>query len=275
MNYTRTNTLPCISIIIPSYNRAELLKNAVMSVLTQTFTNFEVIVCDDGSTDNSEELILSLNDERIKWLSLPHSGKPSVPRNHGMRKSKGEWLAFLDSDDRWFPSKLETQINILKTHKYQAISSNCFAVNNANNKSHLMININNDSFSFYELIERNLAVTSMVMFNRGLLDKVIGFPEADCLKIGEDYALWLRVASYTDFAYIIEPLGEYSDAPSESIRGTVEEMPFRSLQNVVLRNYIDWCKDNAIINCKSLMVKTKIFRNNCRMLLKKIKNLNR
>ena len=104
---------PKISVIIPTYNRAGILNRAIQSVFNQTFRDFELIVVDDGSTDDTARSVASLPS--IKYLSQNHSGV-SKARNLGIEHARGEWLAFLDSDDKWLPEKLERQINYANAH---------------------------------------------------------------------------------------------------------------------------------------------------------------
>src|SRR5262245_1813867 len=108
MNETLEN--PKISVIIPTWNRAQSVKRAISSALRQTHPPHEILVCDDGSTDNTEEVVRAMGDSRVRWIAGPHAGCPAVPRNRGIAASKGDWIAFLDSDDAWLPEKLEAQI---------------------------------------------------------------------------------------------------------------------------------------------------------------------
>ena len=101
---------PIVSVVIPTFNRAHLIMRALQSVLTQTFTAWETIVVDDGSTDDTETVVLSLGDSRIRYCRQPENRGPAAARNRGMREAKGEFIAFLDSDDEWFPDKLELQV---------------------------------------------------------------------------------------------------------------------------------------------------------------------
>ncbi|HKK53946.1 MAG TPA: glycosyltransferase family A protein [Patescibacteria group bacterium] len=100
---------PKISVIIPTYNRANFLPRAIKSVLNQTFKDFELIIVDDGSTDNTKEVINNYlkNDDRIKYIYQQNSGGPPKPKNTGIKIAKGEYIAFLDSDDEWFKDKLK------------------------------------------------------------------------------------------------------------------------------------------------------------------------
>ena len=108
---------PLVSIIIPTYNRAEYLKRALKSVFSQTFKDFEVLVMDDGSTDNTLEIVESFKEERIKYEWAENFGGPAAPRNRGLRFARGEYIAFLDSDDEWITDKIEKQFILLKKSK--------------------------------------------------------------------------------------------------------------------------------------------------------------
>jgi len=109
---------PFLSVIIPTYNRETFLKIALESVLNQTVKDFELLIVDDGSTDNTSDLIKSYHDKRIKYLYQPNNGVASA-RNLGLKFSKGEFIAFLDSDDRWDPKKLEITLNYI--HRFPNI----------------------------------------------------------------------------------------------------------------------------------------------------------
>ena len=102
-----------ISVIIPNYNRSELLKKAITSVLNQSYAVLEILVCDDGSTDNSKEVIEQFNNQTIKWIDCGKNGRPAIPRNIGVKKAKGNYIAFLDNDDEWLPTKIEEQVKVI------------------------------------------------------------------------------------------------------------------------------------------------------------------
>ena len=102
---TDTSNKPLVSVILPTYNRARLVSRSINSVLKQTYNNFELIIIDDGSTDNTKQIINSFNDNRIVYLKHNHNKHASAARNTGIAKSKGELIAFLDDDDQWLPKK--------------------------------------------------------------------------------------------------------------------------------------------------------------------------
>ncbi len=107
---------PLVSVVITTYNRGYCIADALNSVLSQTYRNFEVILIDDGSTDNTEQVVRGLGDERIFYRRLPQNCHISAASNIGLSMAKGELIARLDSDDRWLPGKLEMQVSYLESH---------------------------------------------------------------------------------------------------------------------------------------------------------------
>ena len=105
-----------VSVIIPTYNREKTILRALQSVLDQTYTNIEVLVIDDGSTDGTADIVNGVNDERVKYIVLEKNDGPSNARNMGVQMAEGEWIAFQDSDDCWHKDKLEVQMAYAKEH---------------------------------------------------------------------------------------------------------------------------------------------------------------
>lgn len=104
-----------VSVIIPTYNRAYILMDAVKSILSQTYRNWEILIVDDGSSDNTESLIASIGDPRIRFYRQANKG-PSAARNHGVARAKGEWIVYLDSDDVLYPNYLEVMLVWLRNN---------------------------------------------------------------------------------------------------------------------------------------------------------------
>lgn len=206
-----------ISVVIPTYNRSTLLINAIQSVLKQTYPVYEVLVCDDGSTDNSKQLVEELNDPKITWIDCGKNGRPAIPRNIGIKKAKGDWIAFLDNDDEWLPEKLQEQINCIEQHGCKLIGTNAFAVNE--NGKRLFFETKESGFiSFQELVRSNVFICSSVLCEKKILMETLLFPEEKELKALEDYVLWLMVSDKAKAYFYNKPLLNYLDVPSQSIR---------------------------------------------------------
>ncbi|MEW5784280.1 MAG: glycosyltransferase family 2 protein [Bacillota bacterium] len=207
-----------VSVIIPTFNRADLIAKAIHSALNQTLAPFEVLVCDDGSTDSSRDMVESIGDPRIRWLEGEHSGLPAVPRNRGIWAAKGEWLAFLDSDDEWLPEKLDKQLAAAKKLNCLAACTNAHAHIPGKGIAGEMSNWPEEIIIFKNLIRNNPVICSSGLVHFSLMENVRGFPETPDLI--EDYAFWLRVAAYTDIAFLKEPLLIYCNNPLSSVRST-------------------------------------------------------
>ena len=232
-----------VSVVIPTFNRQETLLRAIKSVLKQTFPVHEILVCDDGSFDNSKSLVLDLNNPLIKWLDCGKNGMPSIPRNKGIQVASGEWIAFLDSDDEWLPNKVELQLNTLKETKSLAVSCNAFRIVNGVNKGPYL-NYRKHAISFIDLLKVNNNICSSVMINKNVLTKISLFPEEIEYKAIEDYALWLRISTKFDFSYINKPLINYHDNPKSSIR--IEHKDIYEIRNVIFKGFLDWIKNNDV-----------------------------
>lgn len=229
--------IPKVSVIIPTWNRAKSLEHAIFSVLKQSFSNFEILVCDDGSTDNSEEIVRKFNDHRVIWIAGEHSGCPAVPRNRGLAASRSEWVAFLDSDDYWLPEKLEVQLNALEHSGRLAVCSNAFRNINSPMAEHL-ISWDRGELTFYDLLMNNRVVCSSMLISRKVLDITGGFPEERSFKVGEDYSLWLKVSQLTSIVYLDSPLVVYKDDPKNSIRAKGPSIATQRRR--VFSNYLIW-----------------------------------
>ena len=118
-----TDLTPKVSIILPTYNRAYIIEKGINSLLNQTYQDFEIIIVDDGSTDNTEEIIKKLQekDKRIKYIKLKTNKGAATARNIGIKAARGEYIAFQDSDDEWMHEKLEKQVKVLDTSSKEVV----------------------------------------------------------------------------------------------------------------------------------------------------------
>jgi glycosyltransferase involved in cell wall biosynthesis len=205
--------MPFFSIIIPTYNRSKKLKQAIDSVLAQTFTDFEILVIDDGSTDDTPEIIAEYKDQRIIYQWDTNSGGPARPRNRGLKIAKGEWICFLDADDWWTPNKLEACLDYIKMGNVDFIYHDLFIVREKRTfwdsrvikseqiKNPVLINL---------LVNGNVIANSSVVVRKRLIDEIGGINEDPKMIAAEDYHAWLRIARLTDlFQYVPKSLGYY------------------------------------------------------------------
>ncbi|TDB63468.1 glycosyltransferase family 2 protein [Arundinibacter roseus] len=242
-----------ISVIIPTWNRADTLEKCIRSVLAQTIEVSEILICDDGSTDDSEKVVAAISDPRIVWIPGNRSGGPATPRNRGVAISTSEWLAFLDSDDAWAPEKLATQLTFAKENKFLAVCSNGFRVlaDGAYSIFHgpeQCIKGLSETLTFETLLQINFVICSSVILHKTLLKPAFGFPEQSSLKAVEDYALWLRIASTHDFGYLLQPMVLYRDTPQTSIRkGDSVEIQKKKIKEVY-KDLLAWNQEVNLLN---------------------------
>lgn len=234
---------PTISVIIPTWNSEKTVLHAIKSCLNQTLPPFEVLVCDDGSTDNSEVLVKQIQDKRVVWIAGDHSGIPAMVRNKGIKVSQGEWIAFCDSDDEWLPRKLEKQF-------YEMISSGLLASStNALRRTRGFIlgkylKRKKRTISFKDLLNVNDVICSTAIIHSSIPKKIGGFPEERTYRGFEDYAYWLRISTKTDFVYIDEPMAIYNDYPIISIRAT--NPTDAVIKQVTIENFKNWSRTSKL-----------------------------
>lgn len=194
-----------VSIIMPSYNTAKFISETIESVLAQTYSNWELIIVDDCSTDNTDEVVKSfLSDDRIKYIKNEKNSGAAVSRNRALREAKGKWVAFLDSDDLWFPEKLEKQISFMKNKGYHFSYTN-------------YIEMNEDSAPNGRRITGPKKITKHGMYNYcwpGCLTvmydvETIGLIQIADIKKNNDYAMWLKVCKKSDCYLLDETLAKY------------------------------------------------------------------
>ncbi len=219
--------LGSVSVIIPTWNRAKSLGAAIQSALDQTYAVSEILVCDDGSTDNTRQVVSEFNSKIVRFIEGPRAGRPAVPRNRGLSNARGKWIAFLDSDDTWMPEKIEKQLLDLQRTGMQASCTNALRITPGKNSASPYLNNTESFFTLDTLLKTNYVVCSSCIVSKSLLDITGGFPEEEQLRAIEDFALWLRVATITNFCYTQEPLATYADDATNSIRSGIKELEQR------------------------------------------------
>lgn len=167
---------PLISVIIPVYSAEVYIESTIRSVLCQTYTNFEIVVVDDGGTDSSIALIQKFNDPRIRIIQQPNQGV-SVARNNGFSAAKGEYIAFLDSDDLWYPTKLAQDIETIQRHQDPVclIYSGFYCVDEKNRLTNIAKHPVIDRNDYRSVIGCNL-FPSITLLHRDILSDLGGFP---------------------------------------------------------------------------------------------------
>ena len=196
--------VPLVSVIIPTYNRAALVSEAVASVLAQTWRDFEVLVVDDGSTDATPEA-LAPYASRIRLWRRESRGGVSAARNTGISAARGEWLAFLDSDDLWLPEKLARQMTYLAAHPEQLwCQTEETWVRRGVRVNQPLTHQKIGGRIFRQSLERCMVSPSAVILHRRLLEQHGGFDEI--LPAAEDYDLWLRLSWRYAIGLAPEPL---------------------------------------------------------------------
>ncbi|MDO8344184.1 MAG: glycosyltransferase [Cellvibrio sp.] len=210
----KDNARPLVSVVIPTYNHAHFLDRALQSVLDQTYTNWEAIIIDNHSIDNTDEVVHRFIDPRITLLKINNNGVIGASRNMGIRAAKGDWIAFLDSDDWWMPNKLQVcqshirdDIDVvyhdLKIVRDQRKFFGHKKIKSRQLKKTVLADL---------LISGNLIPNSSVLVRRRLLNRVGGIDEDVKMIASEDYNTWLRIAEVTDaFLYVSQCLGYYMD----------------------------------------------------------------
>lgn len=211
-----------VSVVVPTWNRADTIRGAVESALRQSHPVLEVLVCDDGSTDDTRWVVqdIARQDPRVRWIEGARVGRPAIPRNRGLHESRGEWVAFLDSDDTWYPQKLETQLNATASTGALAACSNAIRVDSSGRRIGMLLDWTRPRIALGDLLVENHVVCSSCVVHRSVLARTGGFPEQPKFKAIEDYVLWLRVSAVTDFAFCPDALVEYRDDPANGIRST-------------------------------------------------------
>jgi glycosyltransferase involved in cell wall biosynthesis len=204
---------PLVSVIIPTYNHANFLELALQSVIDQTYHNWEIIVVDNHSTDNTDEIVNKFKEYNIKLFKIHNNGIIGASRNLGIKEAKGEWVAFLDSDDIWYKEKLERSINALQENPdVKVISTDELMVNKINREEHVL---HHGPYcpDFYKtlLVSGNRLSTSATLVKKTFLDSTgILFREKKEFVTAEDYDFWMQLAhADPGFAFVRSVQGEY------------------------------------------------------------------
>jgi len=220
--------MPKISVIIPAYNAEKTIKETIESVLSQTLSQFEIIVINDGSQDKTLEVVSRILDPRLKVLSYPNAGV-SVSRNRGISQAAGDYVSFLDADDLWTPDKLETQLKALQANPKAAVAyswTDWIDESGQFLRSGGHISVNGDVYA--KLLLRDFVESgSNPLIRRQALTEVGGFDKS--LNLAADWDMWLRLAARYEFVAVPSSQILYRVSPN-SMSSNVWKMEAESLQ---------------------------------------------
>ena len=258
-----------ISVVIPTYNRKHTLSRALDSVLAQSYQPFEIIVIDDGSTDGTFDWIKS----KYPSIKLLESLKPSkslkgyspkgvsVARNVGIKQSKGDWIALLDSDDEWIPDKLIKQVQLLKKNEESVFChTNEIWIRNGIRVNQHKKHQKYGGYIFKECLDICRISPSSVLIHKSIFEDIGLFDES--LKVCEDYDLWLRITSnypvlFLD-EFLIKKYGGHEDQLSKTPEG-IEQYRIKSLEKIMSSNLLPESQFQAAKDM--LITKLQIFAN--------------
>lgn len=233
-----------VSVIIPAYNREKEIKKCVDSVLSQTVKPYEIIIVDDCSNDSTVNVVKSIDSELIRVFVLDRNSGAQAARNRGIVESKGDWIAFHDSDDEWLPDKLERQIKELKKVNYDpmtVVHGNAIVCDQNGNKKTLNIPFTDGADVYSLMLERYAPLFPGILTSRDALEK-IGFLDQAVISF-QEWDTSIRLSKYCRFVHISEPLFIYNIHSGDTI----------SKDNVKAVNgyqyIIEKFKEEIILNC--------------------------
>ncbi|MDP2923088.1 MAG: glycosyltransferase [Candidatus Omnitrophota bacterium] len=205
-----------VLVVIPIFNGEKYIAEAIDSVLSQTYQDFQIVVVDDGSNDNTEKIVLSYIDKypsKIKYIRQNNGGAASA-RNRGIKSVSSEYVAFVDHDDVWLPEKLKYNMEVLENKKHLAfVCSEAYRINEHGEIIDKLQRLSKDAEDFESLFNRNFVLTLTVTARRSSIENVGFFDEK--ISYSEDYDLWLRLAKHYKYKYIDLPLAKYRTHSSQ------------------------------------------------------------
>ena len=245
---------PLISVIIPTYNRSYFLKQAINSVVNQTYSNIEIIVVDDGTPNNENEKLCS-EYNNLTYIKINNSGSPCKPRNIGIRNAKGKYLAFLDDDDLWELNRLDLMVEILEKYDdYGLVHSYCSFISDKGNKLKGEVGrpakpSDKHGEVKFKMIG-NWTISDYPLVKKEVVEKVGWFNE-DMIAAGEDVEYWARCSFFTKFYYLDLPLTRYRlHDGNNSIKNKKKYLTL----NLFLKRFINSYLLRKIINKKDYQI---------------------
>ncbi|MBW4532803.1 MAG: glycosyltransferase family 2 protein [Pleurocapsa minor HA4230-MV1] len=263
--------MPKVSVVIPAYNAMAYLPETIANVLKQTYTDFEVVVINDGSTDKIEEWITQeVSDRQVKLISQANLGATAA-RNTGISESQGEYLAFLDADDLWESTKLAKQVEVLDSHPEVGLVYTWVTyINEQGNSTGRVVNHQQEGDVWQELTKGNLIECGSVPMVRRECFEKCGVFDCNLGSFVEDWDIWLRIANYYQFKVVKESLVYYRQVPNSGSRNwqamakgyqLVIEKAFATAawEDLFLRNK-SYGTANLVVGWKALQCQTKDYQ---------------
>lgn len=253
------NTL--VSIILPTYNRAEFIGAALDSVFAQTYENWELIIIDDGSTDSTTEVLEQYNDSRLRYIYQENQGV-SGARNTGIGQCAGDVIALLDSDDEWLPKKLETQLAYMEQHNFEICQTEEIWVRKGKRVNQPAKYAKPEGWFFDQSVEMCLISPSCTMFTRACWDEIGPFDVS--MPSCEDYDMWLRACHTYPVGLVREKLtikhGGRQDQLSVHVP-CADLYRIRALIKILQCGKLD--ANQEALALKELATKVDIYRQGC------------
>ena len=248
-----------ISIILPTFNHAKFLKKAIESVIRQNYSNWELIIIDNNSVDETFEIINSYSDIRIKYHKTQNNGVIAASRNLGIHLSTGSWIAFIDSDDWWTNDKLIKSVKYIETENFDLIYHDLYLVDKKNQLTFKKLASSRSlHFPIYQdlLLNGNGILNSSVLVRKKILEEV-GLLSCDTDKITwEDYDCWLRISRITNrFYYLKETLGYYWVAGGNTSNPDQDLKNAKSIYNKYVKDYYNFIPSWILLSEGKALVK--------------------
>ena len=252
--------MPYFSIVIPVYNKEKFVVKTIESVLSQTFTDYEIIIVNDGSTDQSEAKISVFKDNRIQYYSKKNEGV-ALARNFGIEKATADYICLLDADDYWHPTFLETMHRYSSELPEQKVFATAIEIETKNKtiQAHYSIPSTSDFeiVNFFDASQKESALwTSSVCIHKSIFEKVGDFDTN--IKHGEDTELWIRIGLQFPIVFIRKILARYVYDDKSISRNsnyyfeqyTFDKYAVEEKKNPALKKYMDLNRFSAVIKCK-------------------------
>lgn len=227
-----------VSVIMPSYNTGKFIAETIQSVLAQTYTNWELIIVDDCSTDNTDAVVATFSDGRIRYLKNEKNSGAAVSRNHALREAKGRWIAFLDSDDLWTPEKLEKQIRFMEENNYAFSYTNYEEIDEASEPMNVHVT-GPKHITKHGMFTYCWPGCLTVMYDAN----VVGLVQIADIKKNNDYAMWLQAIQKADCHLLNENMGQYRKR-----RGSISNHGYTKLIKWHYKLFHEALNKNAIVS---------------------------